>query len=129
MTGVATAERTLHTTEVHQPPESNQGHQEAAEHVQPVAEPFAIVTLVDHAHHDGGEQREHPSYTVPSEPRISQVVQSPSAKRHGVQTCALPIRSEEHTSELQSPCNLVCRLLLEKKKTRTRRHAPRQPCT
>src|SRR5256885_13246218 len=28
------------------------------------------------------------------------------------------LRSEEHTSELQSPCNLVCRLLLEKKKTR-----------
>src|SRR2546426_3008001 len=27
-------------------------------------------------------------------------------------------RSEEHTSELQSPCNLVCRLLLEKKKKR-----------
>src|SRR2546426_9240853 len=29
---------------------------------------------------------------------------------------ARPARSEEHTSELQSPCNLVCRLLLEKKK-------------
>src|SRR2546426_7042464 len=29
---------------------------------------------------------------------------------------AVPERSEEHTSELQSPCNLVCRLLLEKKK-------------
>src|SRR2546426_6665442 len=28
----------------------------------------------------------------------------------------LAVRSEEHTSELQSPCNLVCRLLLEKKK-------------
>src|SRR5256885_10185527 len=28
-------------------------------------------------------------------------------------------RSEEHTSELQSPCNLVCRLLLEKKKIQT----------
>src|SRR5256885_9813105 len=28
-------------------------------------------------------------------------------------------RSEEHTSELQSPCNLVCRLLLEKKKQET----------
>src|SRR2546426_5700114 len=28
----------------------------------------------------------------------------------------LLLRSEEHTSELQSPCNLVCRLLLEKKK-------------
>src|SRR2546426_4876665 len=31
-------------------------------------------------------------------------------------------RSEEHTSELQSPCNLVCRLLLEKKK----KHLPRR---
>src|SRR5205807_10619646 len=29
------------------------------------------------------------------------------------------VRSEEHTSELQSPCNLVCRLLLEKKKKKT----------
>src|SRR2546426_9131686 len=28
----------------------------------------------------------------------------------------IQVRSEEHTSELQSPCNLVCRLLLEKKK-------------
>src|SRR5256885_4440686 len=39
-------------------------------------------------------------------------------------------RSEEHTSELQSPCNLVCRLLLEKKKknhssTSVVRYAPR----
>src|SRR5256885_12054275 len=31
-------------------------------------------------------------------------------------------RSEEHTSELQSPCNLVCRLLLEKKKTTYDQH-------
>src|SRR5256885_8940849 len=29
--------------------------------------------------------------------------------------CDIFLRSEEHTSELQSPCNLVCRLLLEKK--------------
>src|ERR1039457_3087625 len=36
-------------------------------------------------------------------------------------------RSEEHTSELQSPCNLVCRLLLEKKKTQLDQHRePRQ---
>src|SRR2546426_8433204 len=34
--------------------------------------------------------------------------------RRGVQSAHR--RSEEHTSELQSPCNLVCRLLLEKKK-------------
>src|SRR3989454_8857591 len=33
-------------------------------------------------------------------------------------------RSEEHTSELQSPCNLVCRLLLEKKKKRTEATLP-----
>src|SRR5256885_12141344 len=31
----------------------------------------------------------------------------------------MALRSEEHTSELQSPCNLVCRLLLEKKKNDT----------
>src|SRR3989454_6699289 len=33
-------------------------------------------------------------------------------------------RSEEHTSELQSPCNLVCRLLLEKKKKKKLRLQP-----
>src|SRR5256885_11045863 len=33
------------------------------------------------------------------------------------------IRSEEHTSELQSPCNLVCRLLLEKKNKAFHVHA------
>src|SRR5256885_10162816 len=37
---------------------------------------------------------------------------APKSKR-----CLAIPRSEEHTSELQSPCNLVCRLLLEKKKT------------
>src|SRR2546426_6948427 len=34
----------------------------------------------------------------------------------GALAAADRVRSEEHTSELQSPCNLVCRLLLEKKK-------------
>src|SRR5256885_11874721 len=37
--------------------------------------------------------------------------------RVAVEDEAVVDRSEEHTSELQSPCNLVCRLLLEKKKT------------
>src|SRR2546426_8386965 len=37
-----------------------------------------------------------------------------SAKR--ISSTLRTMRSEEHTSELQSPCNLVCRLLLEKKK-------------
>src|SRR2546430_11844817 len=40
---------------------------------------------------------------------------------HKISTSALiKIRSEEHTSELQSQSNLVCRLLLEKKKTQSR---------
>src|SRR5256885_11090812 len=42
--------------------------------------------------------------------------------RHGLRRVARrrqTHRSEEHTSELQSPCNLVCRLLLEKKKQKT----------
>src|SRR5256885_10484332 len=39
-------------------------------------------------------------------------------------------RSEEHTSELQSPCNLVCRLLLEKKKiTRVESEPPLRVAT
>src|SRR2546426_9812953 len=48
-----------------------------------------------------------------------------SQYRHQIRSCPTsPVnfwrltRSEEHTSELQSPCNLVCRLLLEKKKKR-----------
>src|SRR2546426_1898920 len=39
----------------------------------------------------------------------------------------VPRRSEEHTSELQSPCNLVCRLLLEKKKNIQRYAPPGRP--
>src|SRR5256885_15785907 len=38
------------------------------------------------------------------------------ARRREARIQAVGRRSEEHTSELQSPCNLVCRLLLEKKK-------------
>src|SRR2546426_8533954 len=37
------------------------------------------------------------------------------------------VRSEEHTSELQSPCNLVCRLLLEKKKNHSASPHTTQP--
>src|SRR2546427_4882858 len=39
-----------------------------------------------------------------------------------VRLLLVPRRSEEHTSELQSQSNLVCRLLLEKKKTKRRKH-------
>src|SRR5258708_25300757 len=43
-------------------------------------------------------------------PVFSGTIASPAPR------CTLPLRSEEHTSELQSPDHLVCRLLLEKKK-------------
>src|SRR5688500_19129740 len=60
----------------------------------------------------GGTSREKPSVT------ISQSVTIPNGSS-SLKIIILPIlsdRSEEHTSELQSPCNIVCRLLLEKKK-------------
>src|SRR2546426_4301585 len=49
----------------------------------------------------------------------AEIAGEPGEKRHLDATTARRQRhdrSEEHTSELQSPCNLVCRLLLEKKK-------------
>src|SRR2546426_1675605 len=63
-------------------------------------------------------------------------VDSPGAAARALTAGAstVPHRSEEHTSELQSPCNLVCRLLLEKKKkkkttTRITRNLPKQEIT
>src|SRR2546426_4973292 len=53
-------------------------------------------------------------------PRFVDAVRSPAAPLvAGIAggLAASVVRSEEHTSELQSPCNLVCRLLLEKKNT------------
>src|SRR2546426_12025687 len=62
------------------------------------------------------EKREPPSEHVRStRPGLSPNVTLPGLfidKRR----FSFTMRSEEHTSELQSPCNLVCRLLLEKKK-------------
>src|SRR2546426_4587501 len=65
--------------------------------------------------------------------RVPEQHQDAAARDDAADHPALQRRSEEHTSELQSPCNLVCRLLLEKKKEqeaatgslcRTKHHAP-----
>src|SRR5436189_2808161 len=52
-------------------------------------------------------------------------VSTPSSTPPGARPSSrtVPVRSEEHTSELQSPMYLVCRLLLEKKKQQTQEHA------
>src|SRR2546426_9356768 len=64
------------------------------------------------------------SRTSPAPP-TQEATRCPPARRPGSSRartssrrarCGASARSEEHTSELQSPCNLVCRLLLEKKK-------------
>src|SRR5258708_29930051 len=47
----------------------------------------------------------------------------PETPRYGSTSLAARARSEEHTSELQSPDHLVCRLLLEKKKIKGRNHS------
>src|SRR2546426_540473 len=50
------------------------------------------------------------------DPAIGTMVIGEAEAMLSLQGVAFVTRSEEHTSELQSPCNLVCRLLLEKKK-------------
>src|SRR5256885_8243800 len=60
------------------------------------------------------------SAPAPAKPRVYQTVPLPLSCLNS--HSAPSGRSEEHTSELQSPCNLVCRLLLEKKKKKHNRH-------
>src|SRR2546426_5439840 len=62
-----------------------------------------------HADHTAGRHASNPLLGLPSPRRVFE-----GSKR-----------SEEHTSELQSPCNLVCRLLLEKKKKKHSTHISR----
>src|SRR5256885_5945542 len=59
----------------------------------------------------GVYQRPTNIFELPGAPEIAGIVPFETARRNFKFD-----RSEEHTSELQSPCNLVCRLLLEKKK-------------
>src|SRR5256885_16054314 len=53
---------------------------------------------------------------LPIYPTVSALLAQILEPGHGGLQLVGADRSEEHTSELQSPCNLVCRLLLEKKK-------------
>src|SRR5436309_10546627 len=67
--------------------------------------------IFDHPHEAGT------AYNSISAVRFAELAIEKQLKRRGGRdSAAHPIRSEEHTSELQSRENLVCRLLLEKKK-------------
>src|SRR5205807_5896614 len=61
-------------------------------------------------------QRPRKGRRQPTEPAGEAHVKYAYFRLKSIPTITLHVRSEEHTSELQSPCNLVCRLLLEKKK-------------
>src|SRR5256885_7789717 len=66
----------------------------------------------------GGGDRRGPGLQ-PAFPAVGDLARQVQAVDAGVvafQVSPEQVRSEEHTSELQSPCNLVCRLLLAKKK-------------
>src|SRR5256885_11613570 len=75
-----------------------------------------LPALSVHVLSSAGESTDH-DHRDPSGSRRPAPVQNGGPQR-SVQLKSAG-RSEEHTSELQSPCNLVCRLLLEKKKTTT----------
>src|SRR2546429_6536162 len=68
----------------------------------------------------------HRAVLPPLTPMICPVRKSALSEARKTIVAAMSSRSEEHTSELQSRLNLVCRLLLEKKK---KNHIPMQPRT
>src|SRR5690349_23810925 len=64
------------------------------------------------------------SIPLETDTRVVLVIRSSSGFNHTVAISQMAIRSEEHTSELQSRRDLVCRLLLEKKKITDVPHTP-----
>src|SRR2546427_11416648 len=90
--------------------------------------PIPIVELGGILHEDMQEHARKNRYPTPSRPRAAQrgritaavpgLAGTPPLRQARTAQPSPPARSEEHTSELQSQSNLVCRLLLEKKKKR-----------
>src|SRR5256885_8221300 len=85
--------------------------------VQTCALPICGVHRVQRVPQTETQGRVHTSaITVAVLPEAEEVDVKIEPKDLRIDTFCSSGRSEEHTSELQSPCNLVCRLLLEKKK-------------
>src|SRR5258708_21432569 len=91
---------------------------------------FPYTTLFRSRSNSRTPRRCRPRFT-PTRGRVSSCSwRATSPARPAMPTAPGNIRSEEHTSELQSPDHLVCRLLLEKKKTNSLKlyHTHRQQC-
>src|SRR5688500_20127420 len=80
-------------------------------HCLPTRRSSDLAGVVSEIDEHFGVEREGPKMVQPQLGRRRIAVNGLIVILHRVES-----RSEEHTSELQSPCNLVCRLLLEKKK-------------
>src|SRR5256885_11915181 len=76
---------------------------------------FPYTTLFRSAERARDGRRRQRAHGEGRDDRLAVAVLSPVDVDLAVPRAQRPRRSEEHTSELQSPCNLVCRLLLEKK--------------
>src|SRR4051812_49841015 len=72
--------------------------------------------LHDLGEHAAGRLGVHEGHPAVADARAGLLVDEAQARRAQAVELGLDVRSEEHTSELQSHVNLVCRLLLEKKK-------------
>src|SRR5688500_19748041 len=97
--------RIVHLSDIHHSPFTGREQVERAVEVANSLQPDIIALTGDYISHE----RE---YVQPCAEMLGKL-----RARRGVYAClGNHDRSEEHTSELQSPCNLVCRLLLEKKK-------------
>src|SRR5256885_5231847 len=77
---------------------------------------FPYTTLFRSPFHGGGPLVEFESLGLLQQRRFLRSLRPHQVQPQGIFDGRRKQRSEEHTSELQSPCNLVCRLLLEKKK-------------
>src|SRR5688500_19978053 len=83
----------------------------------PISTLFPYTTLFRSPSPSQLSSTPHARQASPAHPQVSSGIPI-SQSTHSPLASQQPARSEEHTSELQSPCNLVCRLLLDKKQNK-----------
>src|SRR5688572_31583519 len=83
---------------------------------------FPYTTLFRSSPNDGTSWPVRPSSETSLLRLLRKMRRRSPSRQNATPRCLKPLRSEEHTSELQSQSNLVCRLLLEKKKKISQYH-------